>query len=155
MIEIKIKPTKDNLNDRVPGNQIPWKPVDSTDAGYDLKAWIEEPIELLPSKHAVIPCGFFMELPNNIEAQIRSRSGLAAKNGIMVLNSPGTIDPDYRGEIKVILMNLGDETFTINPGMRIAQMIFSKVLKTQLKIVSKIDENTPRGDKGFGSSSVN
>ncbi len=95
-------------------------------AGMDLKANISEPVVLGPLERAMIPTGLFIALPDGTEAQVRPRSGLAAKHGISVLNSPGTIDADYRGEIKVILVNLSNETFTVNPGERIAQMVVAR-----------------------------
>lgn len=120
-------------------------------SGVDLIAAIEEKIILKKSQRILVPSGISIEMPLGYEAQIRSRSGLAWKNGVMVLNSPGTIDNDYRGEIKVILANLGEEDFIIEPKMRIAQMIFTTFIQANL-----IDENnlkdTKRSDGGFGST---
>ncbi|MBK7856343.1 MAG: dUTP diphosphatase [Bacteroidetes bacterium] len=120
-------------------------------AGMDLRASIETAVELLPMQRALIGTGLFLELPVGYEAQIRPRSGLAAKFGITVLNSPGTIDADYRGEIKVILINLGEETFIINNGERIAQMIIAKHERAIWNEVGELQQ-TERGPGGFGST---
>ena len=120
-------------------------------AGMDLKANIEEPITLAPLQRAMVPTGLYIALPEGTEAQIRPRSGLAAKHGITVLNTPGTIDADYRGEIKVILVNLSNEPFTINPGERIAQMVVARYEKVEWDIVDELD-TTERGTGGFGST---
>ena len=120
-------------------------------AGMDLKANIDEPITLGPLERAMVPTGLFIALPEGTEAQIRPRSGLAAKHGITVLNTPGTIDADYRGEIKVILVNLSNEAFTINPGERIAQMVVARYEKVEWDIVETLDD-TERGAGGFGST---
>lgn len=122
-------------------------------AGMDLKANIEEPVVLGPLERAMIPTGLFIALPDGTEAQVRPRSGLAAKHGISVLNSPGTIDADYRGEIKVILVNLSNEPFVINPGERIAQMVVARYEKVEWDEVNVLDE-TERGAGGFGSTGV-
>ena len=120
-------------------------------AGLDLKANITESIVLKPLQRQLIPTGLFIELPESFEAQIRPRSGLAFKNGITVLNSPGTIDADYRGEIKVLLINLSSEEFIINDGERIAQMVVSKHEQIEWLPVSEL-ENSTRGAGGFGST---
>lgn len=120
-------------------------------AGMDLKADIAEPVVLGPLERAMIPTGLYIALPDGTEAQVRPRSGLAAKFGISVLNSPGTIDADYRGEIKVILVNLSNEPFTVNPGERIAQMVVAKYEKVEWDEVELLDE-TQRGEGGFGST---
>ena len=120
-------------------------------AGLDLKANITESIVLKPLQRKLIPTGLFIELPESFEAQIRPRSGLAFKNGITVLNSPGTIDADYRGEIKVLLINLSSEEFIINDGERIAQMVVSKHEQIEWLPVSEL-ENSTRGAGGFGST---
>ena len=120
-------------------------------AGMDLKADIEEPVVLKPLQRQMIPTGLFIALPEGTEAQVRPRSGLAAKHGITVLNTPGTIDADYRGEIKVILVNLSDEPFTVNPGERIAQMVVARHERVQWDEVEVLDE-TERGEGGFGST---
>ena len=118
-------------------------------AGMDLRANLDEPVELLPLERALIQTGLFMELPVGFEAQVRPRSGLAAKFGITVLNTPGTIDADYRGEIKVILVNLSNEGFVISDGDRIAQMIISEHVQAKLEEVDVLTE-TERGIGGFG-----
>ncbi len=120
-------------------------------AGMDLRADIQEPITLAPMQRAMVPTGLYIALPEGTEAQIRPRSGLAAKHGITVLNSPGTIDADYRGEIKVILVNLSDTQFIINPGERIAQMIIARYEKIGWEETSSLEE-TARGKGGFGST---
>ena len=120
-------------------------------AGMDLKADIKEPVVLKPLQRQMIPTGLFIALPEGTEAQVRPRSGLAAKHGITVLNTPGTIDADYRGEIKVILVNLSDEPFTVNPGERIAQMVVARHERVQWDEVEVLDE-TERGEGGFGST---
>lgn len=120
-------------------------------AGMDIKANIEEPITLQPLQRAMVPTGLYIALPEGTEAQIRPRSGLAAKHGITVLNTPGTIDADYRGEIKVILVNLSNEEFVINPGERIAQMVVARYEQVEWDAVEVLDE-TERGAGGFGST---
>ncbi len=122
-------------------------------AGMDLRANIEAPIILKPLERAIIKTGLFIALPIGYEAQVRPRSGLAAKKGISVLNAPGTIDADYRGEIGVILVNLSNEIFMVNDGERIAQMIVAKHERAQWKEVSELDV-TDRGAGGFGSTGV-
>jgi len=122
-------------------------------AGFDLVSANHEPITLLPMDRALIPTGIAIALPNHFEAQIRPRSGLALKSGITVLNTPGTIDADYRGEIKVLLINFGKENFTIQRGMRIAQMIIAPV--SSLLIVKNISlDETQRNVQGFGSTGL-
>ena len=120
-------------------------------AGLDLKANITEPVTLNPLERVLVPTGLFIALPEGTEAQVRPRSGLAAKHGITVLNSPGTIDADYRGEIKVILVNLSNEPFVINPGERIAQMVVARFERAQWVEVQELD-STERGEGGFGST---
>ena len=122
-------------------------------AGMDLRANLEEPILLKPFQRLVVKTGLFISLQQGYEAQIRPRSGLALKKGITVLNSPGTIDADYRGEIGVVLINLSDSDFEINTGDRIAQMIIAKHETIEWEAVDKLDESV-RGDKGFGSTGV-
>ncbi len=122
-------------------------------AGMDLRANISEPVEIKPLQRQIIKTGLFIELPIGYEAQVRPRSGLAAKNGVTVLNSPGTIDADYRGEIGVILVNLSDKTFVIENGERIAQMIISKHERAEWQLVDELSE-TSRGAGGFGSTGV-
>ncbi len=120
-------------------------------AGMDLRAELSEPIELKPLQRTLVATGLFIELPSGYEAQIRPRSGLAFKNGVTVLNSPGTIDADYRGEIKVILVNLSNETFIINAGERIAQMVIAKHETIEWKSIEILEESV-RGEGGFGST---
>ena len=122
-------------------------------AGMDLRANLEESIVLKPFQRLVVKTGLFISLQQGYEAQIRPRSGLALKKGITVLNSPGTIDADYRGEIGVILINLSDSDFEINTGDRIAQMIIAKHETIKWEAVNKLDDSV-RGDKGFGSTGV-
>ncbi len=125
----------------------------SSSAGMDLRANIEEPIVLKPLGRAIIKTGLFIALPIGYEAQVRPRSGLAAKKGITVLNSPGTIDADYRGEIGVILVNLSNDDFIVNDGERIAQLIIAQYTQAKWEQVEILDE-TKRGDGGFGSTGV-
>ena len=120
-------------------------------AGMDLRAYLDDPIVLKPFQRVLVKTGLFISLHPGYEAQVRPRSGLALKKGISVLNSPGTIDADYRGEIGVILINLSDLDFEINSGDRIAQMIIAKHETISWKVVDKLD-NSLRGDKGFGST---
>ena len=121
-------------------------------AGMDLRAYLPEgPITLEPMQRSLLPTGLYMEIPEGYEGQVRPRSGLAIKHGITVLNSPGTIDADYRGEIKVILINLSDEPFEIKNGERIAQMVFARCEQVEWQEVAEISD-TERGAGGFGSS---
>ena len=122
-------------------------------AGMDLRANIEEPITLAPLERKLIPTGLYIALPEGYEAQVRPRSGLALKKGITVLNSPGTIDADYRGEIGVILINLSNEPFVVEPGERIAQMVIAAYGRVAWEQVETLDE-TERGAGGFGHSGV-
>ncbi|MFN8261103.1 MAG: dUTP diphosphatase [Chitinophagales bacterium] len=125
----------------------------SGSAGVDLRAQLQEPVMLKPLQRALIPTGLYIELPDGYEAQVRPRSGLALKKGVTVLNSPGTIDSDYRGEIKVIMINLSNETTVINTGERIAQLIVAKFEKVTFKEVDELNE-TERGEGGFGHTGV-
>ena len=118
-------------------------------AGVDLRAYLEHPIEIAPLHRVLIPTGLYMALPLGYEAQIRPRSGLAYKHGITVLNSPGTIDADYRGELKILLINHGSETFKIENGERIAQMIVHKYEQVTFSQVAELDD-TERGSGGYG-----
>ena len=120
-------------------------------AGVDLSASIEESIKILPWEKEIIPCGISISMPRGLEAQIRPRSGLAFKHGITILNTPGTIDSDYRGEIKVVLINLSKQEFLIHPKDRIAQMVFSNISQVKFKEVNDLD-TTKRGTDGFGST---
>jgi len=122
-------------------------------SGLDLAAHIDNQIEILPGKSAIIPTGLAVAIPESFEIQIRPRSGLAAKNQISILNTPGTIDADYRGELKVILINLSDKTFIVEKGLRIAQMVLCPVAKATLKEV-KVLESTERDSGGFGSTGI-
>ena len=143
MTEILIKRLSKNIN-------LPkYETQDSS--GMDLAANIEIPIKINPGETSIIPTGISVSIPSNFEIQIRPRSGLAAKNKISVLNTPGTIDADYRGEIKVILINLGKEIFTVEKGSRIAQMVLCPIAKAKLKEVENL-EKTKRGASGFGST---
>ena len=125
----------------------------SGSSGMDLGANIDGNLIIEPGKTVIIPTGLALSIPKGYEAQIRPRSGLAAKNKISVLNTPGTIDADYRGEIKVILINLGSERFKIEKGQRIAQMVICPIVKAQLEEVDDLNE-TERGDGGFGSTGI-
>ncbi|MCC5940242.1 MAG: dUTP diphosphatase [Balneolaceae bacterium] len=149
MAQVKLFFQKlDNLgNLPLPGYETPHS------AGMDIRAAIAEPIELKPGSRVLIPTGFKMALPTGYEAQIRPRSGLAYRNGITMLNSPGTIDADYRGEVKVLAINHGDEVFTINHGDRIAQMVIAPVLQAEVTVVNSLPD-TERGQGGFGSTGV-
>ena len=120
-------------------------------AGADVCACLSQPIVLEPGARAMVPTGLYSALPDGTEAQVRPRSGLAAKHGISVLNAPGTIDADYRGEVKVILVNLSNEPFVVNPGERIAQMVVARYEKVEWDEVEVLDE-TERGEGGFGST---
>ena len=120
-------------------------------AGMDLRACLEAPVTLGPLERALVPTGLFIALPPGFEAQVRPRSGLAAKHGVTVLNTPGTIDADYRGEIKVILVNLSDTPFEIVPGERIAQMVVARHERVEWEETDSLDE-TERGAGGFGST---
>lgn len=125
----------------------------SGSAGVDICAHITKPIVLKPMKRELVPTGLFIEIPLGYEAQIRARSGLAIKHGISLVNGIGTIDSDYRGEIKIILINLGEEDFIINNGDRIAQMVFVKHEQAEFEIVETLDE-TERGSGGFGHTGI-
>lgn len=122
-------------------------------AGMDLRANIDEPITLHPLERRLIPTGLHIALPKGMEAQIRPRSGLALKHGITVLNSPGTIDADYRGEVMVLLINFSDKDFVINDGERIAQMVIARYEQVEFKTVEELDE-TERGEGGYGHTGV-
>jgi dUTP pyrophosphatase len=122
-------------------------------AGMDLMAAVAEPMVIEPGRRAMVPTGIAIALPVGFEAQVRPRSGLAAKHGVTVLNSPGTIDADYRGEIKVILINLGDEPFAVEPKARIAQLIVAPVMQIHWEGAESLPE-TARGDGGFGSTGL-
>lgn len=134
-------------------NDLPHYETNSS-AGMDLKAFIEKPIILNPLERKIIKTGLYISLPKGFEAQVRSRSGLSIKHGLCVLNSPGTIDADYRGEIGIILINLSQEPYTINNGDRVAQLVIASHEQVQWIKVNELSE-TNRGDKGFGSTGIN
>jgi dUTP pyrophosphatase len=125
----------------------------SGSSGLDLSAFIKADISLDPGKNVIVPTGLSVAIPQGFEIQIRPRSGLAAKQKISVLNTPGTIDADYRGEIKVILINLNDKVFTVEKGLRIAQMVVCPVVQAKLEEVSELND-TNRGKGGFGSTGI-
>ena len=136
---------------RMPGSQdVPLPKYQSEDAvGMDLHAAVEADVTIEPGAVSPIPCGFMMAVPRGYEAQVRPRSGLAAKNSISLVNTPGTIDPDYRGEVKVLLINHGKDPFKVTRGMRIAQMVVMEVPRVEWMITDKLPE-TKRGEGGFG-----
>jgi dUTP pyrophosphatase len=146
--------TRVNLQILPHGEDLPL-PAYATEhsAGMDLCAAIDAPVTLAPGAYGLIPTGLAMALPSGFEAQIRPRSGLAAKHGVTVLNAPGTIDADYRGEVKVILINHGKEPFTIERGMRIAQMVIARYEAVGFNLSESLDD-TARGAGGFGSTGV-
>ncbi len=123
-------------------------------AGMDVRAFLEHPVVLKPLERAVIPTGLYLQLPAGHECQIRPRSGLALKHGITLVNTPGTVDADYRGEIGVILINLSNEPFVVNDGERICQMVITNYTHVEWEPVERLDE-TKRGDGGFGHTGVN
>jgi dUTP pyrophosphatase len=140
-IDVLIEPEGEGL-------ELPAAATDGS-AGMDLRAAIDEPVTIDPGERALISAGFRMALPAGYEAQVRPRSGLALRHGVTVLNSPGTIDSDYRGTVAVILVNLGEETFVVERGERIAQMIVAPVTRAELRPVNELRESQ-RGDGGFG-----
>ena len=144
-VTIKLKPLEHAVGLKLPTYET------EQSAGMDLSAALEEAIEIGPGERALIPTGLAIALPKNHEAQVRPRSGLALKHGVTVLNSPGTIDADYRGEIKVILINHGQEPFTVERGMRIAQMVVERFEIVEWDVVEELEEST-RGESGFGST---
>ncbi len=137
-------------------NRSPW-PLPSYQtagsAGMDLRAHLDAPISLHPLQRRLIPTGLFIELPQGFEAQIRPRSGLSIRKGLTLVNTPGTIDSDYRGEIRLIVVNLSDEPQTIEPGDRIAQMVIARYERIEWREVEALADST-RGDRGFGSTGV-
>ena len=143
--EVQIKKTSKLKDFDIPSYQT------DEAAGVDLSASIETSIKIRPWEREIIPCGISIAMPRGLEAQIRPRSGLAFKHGITILNTPGTIDSDYRGEIKVVLINLSKHEFTIHPKDRIAQMVFTNAIQVKFKEVQDLDQ-TERGDGGFGST---
>jgi len=145
-IEVELKPLEHAVGLKLPTYAT------TESAGMDLTAALEEALELGAGDRALIPTGLSIALPHGFEAQIRPRSGLALNHGVTVLNSPGTIDADYRGEIKVILINHGKEPFTIQRGMRIAQMVVERYTHVNWRVVEELKENNERGEGGFGST---
>ena len=142
-LQIKVKNTSKN---QIPGyGKI-------GNSGMDVRANLDFPVMLEPGERKLIPSGLFFELPENIEIQVRPRSGLALNKGVTVLNTPGTVDSNYRGEVCIILINLGQEKVEIEPGERIAQLVFSPVLVVDLTEVEEIETETERKDTGFGNS---
>ena len=134
------------------GNALPNYQTNGS-SGVDLMAYLSESVFLRPLERSLIPTGLFIEIPEGFEAQVRSRSGLAIKQGLICLNSPGTIDADYRGEIKIILINLSSENIEIKNGDRVAQMVFQKIEKVILTEVTSL-ENSERGSGGFGHTGI-
>ena len=145
-IEVALKPL-----DHAVGLKLPTYATTHS-AGMDLTAALEEAVELGAGERALIPTGLAIALPHGFEAQVRPRSGLAINHGVTVLNSPGTIDADYRGEIKVILINHGKEPFTVQRGMRIAQMVVERYTHVNWRVTAELEENNERGECGFGST---
>lgn len=135
------------------GHELPAYETPSS-AGMDVRACLKEPLTLGPLERALIPTGLRMQLPRGYECQIRPRSGLALRHGISLVNTPGTVDADYRGEIGIIVINLSNEPFTINDGERIAQMVIKEYTHVEWEPVERIDE-TERGDGGFGHTGIN
>ena len=135
------------------GNQPLPKYQTSQSAGMDLRANIDAPVLLKPLDRKLIPTGLYIALPEGYEAQIRPRSGLAIKNGITVMNTPGTIDSDYRGDVGVILVNISNEDFVVQPGERIAQMVINKFEQAKFEVVEELDE-TERGEGGYGHTGI-
>ncbi len=145
-MSIKVK-IRNSGSQALPVYQTQWA------AGADICAEVSEPLVIKPFERVLVGTGLFMELPEGYEAQIRPRSGLALKHGITVLNSPGTIDADYRGEIKILLINLGQENFTINNGDRIAQMIIASYIQAEWQTETTLSE-TLRGEGGYGHTGI-
>jgi len=147
LLEIRIK-----RSESLAGLELP-QYMSAGASALDLLAAIHEDLVIAPGKRALVPTGISIAMPQGTEAQIRPRSGLAIKNGVTLLNSPGTIDSDYRGEIKVIMINLGEEDFVVKRGMRIAQMVIAEVIKARLVEADNLDE-TARGSGGFGHTGL-
>jgi len=143
---MQVKIVNRSLNP-LPGYSTP------SSAGMDLRASLENPVVLEPMERKLVPTGLFLELPEGYEAQIRPRSGLALRHGISIVNTPGTIDADYRGEIGIILINLSAEEFTVEPGERICQMVINKVESVSWQEVNSL-ESSKRGEGGFGHTGV-
>lgn len=154
-VEVRIQPVSDSGPpdaDARAGGPMPRRASESA-AGFDLLAWIPTPVTIEAGAWAKISCGFAMELPAGYEAQVRPRSGLALKHGITLLNGPGTIDSDYRGEVCVILHNVGATPFVVEPGTRVAQLVVAALAPARLELVAALSEST-RGVGGFGSTGV-
>jgi dUTP pyrophosphatase len=150
-LNVKVKRVSDSKSDGSP--KLPQ--YQSEDAsGCDVYAAIDTEIKIQPLERVLIPTGLAFEIPHGFEIQVRPRSGLAVKEGITVLNSPGTIDADYRGEVKILLINLGNQPLLIRPGDRIAQLVISPVIQAAFSFSDEIN-HTPRGVRGFGSTGVN
>lgn len=147
MEHIKVKIINDS------GHELPAYETPSS-AGMDVRAKLSEPVTLQPLQRALIPTGLRMQLPRGYECQVRPRSGLALKHGISLVNTPGTVDADYRGEIGIIVINLSSEPFTINDGERIAQLVIKEYVHVEWEPVKRID-STERGDGAFGHTGVN
>jgi len=147
MVNIEIQPLHPALGQAI---GLPQQ-MSALAAGYDVAAALDEPVVLKPGERRLVPCGFAMAIPPGYECQVRPRSGLAIRHGITLLNAPGTIDADYRGEVKVILINLGDAPFTVEPGERIAQLVFAPTVATSIDVVTTLSP-TARGEGGFGST---
>jgi dUTP pyrophosphatase len=145
---MSLDPIRVAITTLKPGVRVPAYQSDGA-AGMDLEAAIDEPVAIPAGKVGLIPCGFAIAVPFGYEAQVRPRSGLAAKSGVTVLNSPGTIDSDYRGEVKVILINHGETAFAVTPGMRIAQMVVARVAHVTWEQTAALPD-TDRGAGGFG-----
>ena len=146
-VSVLIQPLHPKLGREVP---LPAR-MTASSAGLDIAAAVDAPVTLAPGERAMIPCGFAMAIPDGFEAQMRPRSGLATKHGVTLLNCPGTIDADYRGEVKVILINHGREPFVVETGMRIAQMVVAPVTMPTVEVVTSLTA-TARGASGFGST---
>ncbi|HEN21221.1 MAG TPA: dUTP diphosphatase [Desulfobacteraceae bacterium] len=147
MIDIRVTRVKKNKNLLLPEYRS------EGSSGMDIRAELEESVVLKPGEIKLIPTGLAISIPEGYEAQIRPRSGLALHHGIGMVNSPGTVDSDYRGEIGIIMINWGDESFTVNNGDRIAQIVFTRVIRVNIVEVMNLDE-TPRGQGGFGHTGI-
>lgn len=145
MIQIRVKKVSQEA-------QLPFYASQGA-SGADLFAFLDEPVHLLPGQYALIPTGLVFEIPEGWEIQVRPRSGLALKQGVTVLNAPGTIDSDYRGELKVLLINHGTESFVVEPKMRMAQMVFMPVGRALFEEVKELS-STNRAEQGFGSTGI-
>ena len=146
-LDVQILPLHPQLGKSLPMPQQ----MSAGAAGFDLAAALDAPVRLAPGQWQLVPCGFSMAMPHGYEAQVRPRSGLAYKHGISCLNTPGTIDADYRGEVKVLLVNFGAEPFEITPGMRIAQLVFAALPQVAVRVVDALGVSE-RGAGGFGST---